>query len=198
MLQEASMPAPSVFHDDDIKANRSGKLSRAQIGTVRAKRRNEILFLFVVAVVITSYTMNVLAQSNTDPFSNAARYFGILVGGMLLLGAALTWQKHSQDIRDGRVSEITGPIHLKIATGRSTNCSLSIGGQRFAVLPKVILALRDGEPYRVYYAPRSKIFLAAEPYPGVDLPIASDKPKRDQNVRLGDDGELVIQHKQKS
>jgi len=101
------------------------------------------------------------------------------------------------------------PLHLelKTVTGRISlktgdQNMMRIGEQQFVITNDQLLALRDKREYTVYYEPITQKIGSIEPVEEDDplrverLALMPEKMKNDdEELVLGDDGELVLQHK---
>jgi hypothetical protein len=91
----------------------------------------------------------------------------VSVGTSMLFGglAFNKWTQVAQDLREGEVNYAEGTITLDIRSSRRSNSGykLSVGRHTFDISKKLFLSLSNHQPYRVYYSPRSRFVLGAEP-----------------------------------
>ncbi len=99
-------------------------------------------------------------------------------GGLAALLISMTRNRLRRvrtDLDAGEVCAASGPVKLDIQASGETDvkCTLKVSDLTFDISKQVMLALRDGEPYRVYYLPNTKRILSAEL-----VEPQEEKPKR--------------------
>ncbi|MCE7948678.1 MAG: hypothetical protein DYG88_14740 [Chloroflexi bacterium CFX4] len=169
------------FDERDLSENHEGRLSERQ---VRRVRQNGVvqtgIWLSVAAFSLLVAVFAIVRDNALAMF--AAGTFGALMVAL----ASVTFTRMRDDVHLGQVARLEGPIKLNITAAQYTvSYSVKIGRRTFGINQKLLLSLRDGDHYTVYYAPKSGILLAIEP----SLPLEQVKDKR--KLMLGDDGELV-------
>ena len=87
-----------------------------------------------------------------------------IVTGVVVIGTWLKGAKFTADIRKGEVDVAEGRVILDvIGQGNSGNAySARIENVTFAINKPIFLAFKNGDPYRIYYAPHSKTILSPE------------------------------------
>jgi hypothetical protein len=117
----------------------------------------------LIALVVCLGIFSMTSRNNPLGAGSLALAFLIIAVGILIVGAiALNkWTQVTQELRDGVVNYVEGGIALDIVGGNTYR--LSVGDQTFVIPKKLFLSLSDHQFYRVYYAPRSRFVLGAEP-----------------------------------
>jgi len=153
------------FTADDLAANKSGKLSARQ-EEKRAKRRRTrrwatrlALFFFIgtEAVIIAILLMNTepFDESNRDMLTAYAIFLALYNG--IILFAMLYGYSRGRDLRRGAVSQVEGPIKLRVKKYRHES---NLPNSYYGTIGKVKFQfettrqhdmLQDGAPYRIYY-----------------------------------------------
>lgn len=155
-----------AFDEGDVEANRAGYFSEAQKARLNRDRRSQALgemFLLVLSLVGIVLVLGAVNLAYLTP-----PILAVLVGiGAFFLGlAALIWARSSRtraDLRENRVAEAEGRVDLVVNSGQyAANYFLRVGDIRFTVKQNAFLAFKNGDPYRIYYTPRSKRILSVE------------------------------------
>ncbi len=169
------------FRPEDLEANRTLQISARQrtnliAGVVGLSVLLGVLFLVpVVAIAVVIWSEGGIGRfSDTDyvPF--------LCFGGIMLLVDVVILFAIFSGVREafaGRVESVTG--HLQERTevrgsgkSRHTYYYYVVDGQKFQVTPAAHKASIEGMRYRLFYLPRSKKVLSAEPIPD---PHAEDR-----------------------
>lgn len=148
------------FDDDDLEANQAGQFSQAQIAHLKAARNTAIfqfalmwLFIGVLTAVVVGIGMRV--EGALPPVMA-----GLLVISVLpfIFSKARRLMK---DVRENRILAAEGRVDLSMRN--YTDYSLFVDKQRFDLKQKeAFLAFKNGDPYRIYFAPHSKQILSVE------------------------------------
>jgi len=154
------------FSAEDLDANRAGRLSEAQTQRLTRNWRRTLWIVIglVILLGLAATTILFVAQRNG---SSVLSIIGVLVtvinAAIVGLGAQ-SYLRTSNDLKGGRVSEISGVVsHTIRVSGRVATYILKVGDQNVVVSRMVFFAVEDGKPYRFYRAPSSKTLLSAEP-----------------------------------
>ncbi len=181
---------PLPASDADLDANRKGQMSLSQLQILRRKWQGDLSGSIILIVCMTLLWILASLGGGSIP-----ALICLLVDVFLIALVIWRWNFFNQDMREARAASYTGPISLDIQgvnAGRARYL-VSFGDEKLEISKEQLLALQNGSTYTVYFAPRTKIFLGADPLfdsdGGADTGV--EKPKRDQVVRLGDDGELL-------
>ena len=141
------------FRARDLEANRAGKLSERQ--------RQELLPPPMAGVIQAVLTQSwVLVAIAVIVVGMLGAPFAMARGGEGM-GAAVV----QRDARAGRVLSVCGTAHLKREDGPRVTYLLHIEGETFSISGLLHAALRDGQPYCLYYLPESRRILSMEAQP---------------------------------
>jgi hypothetical protein len=181
-IRQGLLEALAEAHNFSISAleeNRQGKLASQQIPQLLPNLAWGI-GLLLLPPAITIYWMNILGAAERVS-TGWTMIIWLVVGAVALYGAWLIYRA-SADLIEGRVVELKG-IGKKVSEIRgsrrfdevsgSTSVThyYEIGDQRFRVPAKAYAALISQQPYRLYYAPRTKVMLSIEP---IDVTASSN------------------------
>jgi hypothetical protein len=146
------------FTDDDLAANRSGYLSKAQKRQLRGKSRQASHYgRASESVAKIGFFIFIIGASMNG--SLALPLFFILGAAFLMINREDNSHRIDRDARENRAEMIEGTIELKSRWSKN----LFIGKLRFAINYELVKTLHEGARYRVYYTPYSKTFLSMEP-----------------------------------
>lgn len=155
------------FTEEDLDANREGYMSKRQrviLGSNRTFWNTLTTFAAILAIPLAflfSFCSFISAPSSSFKLGNMA-LFCLLIAGIIYF-MKRKWARVIDDLRTGDVSAIEGRVKLDFADrGNWSLYSLAISGEIFNVKKSVFLAFKNGDPYRIYYAPHSKTILSAE------------------------------------
>ncbi|HEX2623451.1 MAG TPA: hypothetical protein VHL11_24990 [Phototrophicaceae bacterium] len=150
------------FDESDLEANREGKLTQQQLTRITSERYRNILWIgmVILAGLIVLFLLEVIPI-----FSLAAEYtpfvmigFGVLVSYrqfMLLL-------KLSRDSRERQINSVEGVIQLAVGGKDQTTDSLKIQDETFKLNRRQFFALKNHEPYTIYYLSNSRLIVSIE------------------------------------
>lgn len=158
--------APMQFAQEDIEANRGGTLGPNQRIRLENLQRQTIL-------------IGVLSFMGIGIVASVFLYFGqikdstilVFIGAMLTIINAILigflgrhWMQLSGDIRNDEVVTISGMLERVLQPdGKMNNFILRVEGETFHVNKDLFKLFRHEVEYRLYYAPYSRVLLAAEP-----------------------------------
>ena len=161
------------FAEDDLNANRQGRLSGQQIEA----QKNELAFMVkvglsgvAIVVFIATLIVVIVGEFILIPV--------LLVGAAFFVGLILRHRQRAMaDLTTGEVQVIQGAFHVERKITRSTTSKkasgaserrisyyLHVGEQKFKIRRDVFFELKDCEAgdITVYYLERSKRIVAAE------------------------------------
>lgn len=147
------------FTEDDLALNASGQLSAAQMNRLKTQRTTTA----ILAVALSTIIGGLLLFANLYARSLAPLVMMVL---FIILFTVVTGimpaVQMTRDLQaDVKVAE--GRVELDtIARRRRTAYVVKLDGQKFKVQKMTFLAFKNGDPYRIYYAPHSRTILAAE------------------------------------
>jgi hypothetical protein len=153
------------FTQDDLEANREGRMTGGQRIRLMNLQKGRIpwsaLLKGPALVVILSLGGALITRSEyPNPFLGLLVTGGIYFGFMFLiwLSEYRRMSHFRHDLADNQISEVEGRIQL---LAKNTYAA-SMEGIRFSLEKPAFLAFKNGDPYRLYYTPRSKTLLSAE------------------------------------
>lgn len=153
------------FTDDDLAANREGRLSAAQAERLhRLRRRAMTVGVSVVAAIgVIATVFLFLGQYNGSSILSLVG-IGVTICNAAVAGVMLrNWLRLGADLRAGAVQTLNGKVeHTLRVVGRVPTYILTIDGQELQVGRPVFFAIHENERYRLYRAPGSRILLTAE------------------------------------
>jgi energy-coupling factor transporter transmembrane protein EcfT len=152
---------PTIFTPEQLNANRAGYITSDQArmlqrGLIEYDGRMIFLVLLMFAVAAIAV---VLARF---PYATFLVIIPLMLGIIALLAEA-QWAIVS-DARRGQTSNVVGKVqilntirgfYLRVQNDRGHN-------HRLRITPQQARLLKQGLSYRIFYAPRSSIFLSAE------------------------------------
>lgn len=168
----------SAFYFDaqDLAANQAGKYSDWQVNRLRAEVRRAVsalaILLFGSAVVVAGGLSLGAARPQSAGF--AVTFIALL----LLVGIFISyyWLKNQDaaaDLRQHQVSTVVGRVALSAtSSGEGVRRYVArIDKLRFTLKQQEFLAFKNGDPYRIYYAPQSKRILSLVWLRDPDVPL---------------------------
>lgn len=150
------------FTDDDLAANQAGRLSAGQRASLVRSERNRIA-LVALCVVLVGLCLVVPALTGVNSLKDVKFLLLALVftmlGGAVAFSAAQLWR----DLQSGAVAQLESFVSSTTKTDSGTaNYYWIAGQQRFSVSGDMYTVLEPGR-YRLYFLPRSRRIVAAEP-----------------------------------
>lgn len=155
------------FDQHDLEANRVGKLTDWQLNRLKADLRRATAALAILlfgALVVFGGGASIYTSGGQPSGLLTAAFVMLVVVGILALYYWFRNQRASADLREQKVSVVEGRVELRaVSSGESSTAySVRIGEVQFPLKKQEFLAFKNGDPYRVYYAPNSKKLLSAE------------------------------------
>ena len=150
------------FSEEDLEANREGYMSEQQRRSLFRKWTPwtcfTLLFAALILPTMLPFVLEQLGTSTLSPLTLIAAVFLVVP-----VYFAYKWWQLSVDMRQRLVTSVEGRVRLDLSGGgNSSQLTVSIGKAKFHVKKPIFLAFKNGDPYCVYYAPRSKTILSAE------------------------------------
>jgi hypothetical protein len=145
-----------AFDVDSLRHNAQGQLSHHQRMKLKSRfQNNSILLFFAVMAFIAALTL-----IRVGAVAYIVMLISLVGGGVL----ALQSLRLTSDLNANDIETIEGRIHLDVQSGgqNSVVYQLQIGDMKFTLNKKKFLALKNGDPYRIYYLPSSKRILSVE------------------------------------
>ena len=152
------------FDEDDLEANEAGYLSERQLKRLKSMRTSAALALIILALLFSSVFLFLASRSGS--VSGALPFLG--VGSLLLVVLFLVYRSRvyplASDLRENETLASEGRIDLSLKHQQQNRIEyfVRVNEMRFRVKKETFFALKNGDPYRIYYAPRSKQILSAE------------------------------------
>lgn len=174
---EEVLMAALAFSEEDLAANQGGDLSPDQVVVFKQQRNLQTLIAGFYALVVAFLTFMMLAAPRSiGPMLFLGLLFSLLV---FWIGRVAPWQLN-RDLRDG-VQSAEGRIELDLRSAENgTTYFVKLDDRKFKVKKPAFLAFKNGDPYRIYYAPNTKTILSAEwlrddnPFIETDEEMSSD------------------------
>lgn len=182
--------------DEDIAANRQGRLSDGQRRRVQRQRLIWIGGTVGVVGIGMGLTAVLLLKWRFPTFANRGELFIVvpllLVWLWLLRHMPRRWRRANRDLRTGQVTSSEGPVQTDLSFGvgifRSARYHVYLKDHAFRVPQAVQRAFHPGRPYRIYHTAHAHQFLGALPLveerDDLDPPLALVDPltRREQEV----------------
>ena len=166
------------FTPDDLAANRAGKLTENQITKLQDWQHLNSVFHFVGGL----FAIPLVMLFGSSISSELSITVGILVICLLAIAgsAYASIQRYRKDIIGSIAESACGLVELDVGWSKySDNFTLEIDSFRSSVDRQQFLALKNGNPYCVYYSPRTKRILSIEVY---DKNLANTKAREHSSL----------------
>jgi hypothetical protein len=166
------LAAALKFNDDDLQANRAGRLTVRQRSRVYVQRRMLIIALTLITAFIGIISAIVILAVLLGAVNSAIAILLALGGEVVTAGLAyLVWslrQNFNTYLGEGYVERIEGPVTMYQLRERQDDKTKTVYALRIAHLefeiPELALnAFTEGSHYIIYYAPDPLLLLSAEP-----------------------------------
>lgn len=168
------LAAALKFNDDDLQANRAGRLTVRQRNRVHVRRRMVIIALTLITAFVGIISAVVILAVLLGAAVSEVAILLALGGEVVTAGLAwLVWslrQHYKTYLREGHVARIEGPVTMYQLRERQddktrTVYALRIGHLEFEIPEAALSAFTEGSHYIIYYAPDPLTLLSAEPAP---------------------------------
>ena len=136
------------FTEEDLTANQQAKMSVSQRLRCLTNRDG-----WLVAGLFCGFGFLAIWLGARD----AVFFLVVFAAGIFACGQHV--YNYHTDATKGIVAALEGRINLDIFGRRF---SIEIDGMRFNLKRDTFLAFKNGDPYRIYYSPKSKMLLSAE------------------------------------
>lgn len=175
---EEVLAAALKFTDDDLAMNAAGQLSPAQAAMFQRRRTVGAILIGGLCATVAFFLLigTVGATASLGPILLALLVF---MAFALAVGA-IPAVRISRDLNMG-VQVAEGRVALDMTPAQnSASYKVQVDGQKFKVQKRAFLAFKNGDPYRIYYAPNTKTILSAEwlrddnPFIETDEEMSSD------------------------
>lgn len=154
-----------AFDEDDLDANAAGHFSEAQREDFAAEQRRLALFIAGDTLIVAAW----LILTRFGGFIGATLPLVLIVLPILLalvLSYAIRLYRLYADVREDQPQNAEGRVELsmhgKSGAGSTVDCTIRVSDAKFPLKEEAFLAFKNGDPYRIYYASRSKKLLSVE------------------------------------
>ena len=147
------------FTEDDLTLNAAGQLSAAQMNRLKTQRTTTASLAVALSVIVGG----LLLFANGYARSLAPLVMMVLIFVLFtVVTGIIPAVQMTRDLQAG-VQVAEGRVELDTIPRRKRTVYLvKLDGQKFKVQKQTFLAFKNGDPYRIYYAPHSRTILAAE------------------------------------
>lgn len=149
-----------AFDEDDLEANRSGYLSQDQFIRLKKSQNGTLLTLAIVSFVTLILFPVFFAWS-----LNVAIALLALVAALGIVGFVYALNIHNlrNDLRENEVCSAEGRIEISDKHEQNgIKYFLRVDKRRFSIKKEKYFALKNGDPYRIYYTPHTKRITSVE------------------------------------
>lgn len=154
---------------DDLILNQQGVLSGDQLRLLRQQRWVYVAGTAVFLLLLLLFPLALLLKLQFPAFANKGQLFLFFPVGLfwlwLLRHAPRQWQSINQDITARNVAFVDGPVHpiveATIGLVQLMKYKILVADHQFSVQQEICFQFKQGHPYRVYFSPRSQVFLGA-------------------------------------
>jgi hypothetical protein len=145
------------YTDEDLAANQNGQLGPTQRAQLTGNLNNWRL-LAIVTIALAA----LLSVYRGDGWATPVAVW--LIATPILVYIGVKARAYSLDLHADEVEMVEGLIALDIINRGKNGVAyiLDIEDLSFNIRKTVFLAFKNGDPYRLYYAPHSKLLLGAE------------------------------------
>lgn len=154
------------FDEDDLQANRQGKLSEMQNYRLRLRRQRAILIgLVIIFLFVLSATGLLFLGRTQDSAILTILGIGVTLGNAAMTGIfARYWLRINADIRQGNVRAITGTLErvVKPVTRRVVNMLVRVDDYETIVTKEAFDSFAHLQPYTLYVTSYTGALLSAE------------------------------------
>lgn len=154
------------FSDDELALNRDGQLSERQrdelFSVAHEIRSSELLIYLVAAFVAAVIILDGVRRGDT--VSSRIAILGVLGAIVYLISAMIhRYMARYQLDADDTVAAIQGHVSLDIRqSSNNAIYMMNISGVEFNLSKEAFFAFKNGDPYALYYVPRTRRLLSAE------------------------------------
>lgn len=165
---EDRLMAALNFSEFDLENNRVGLMTYHQMRNLRDRRVGAALswalpMLLSISGLSLWYMVALGAQNVPVEVVFLPLLFVLALSGWLFAYFGMRSSRLGDDLEENLVSVMEGRVDLSVVTGRNSAAySLQIDGLRFPLDRAAFLAFKNGDPYRIYFAPHSKHILSVE------------------------------------
>jgi hypothetical protein len=152
-------PQTVAFTDEEtLAANADGLLTDQQRAALLSERGNWLGIGIATVFTAIFLTISIPWIFEYNGASTSFVWFVTTAGVTFTLYCAWQWRRFAIDLQSP-VESGEGVIYLDVRRGKPT---VSIGDLHFLTTPDRFMVFKNGDPYRIYYAPGSMTVLSAE------------------------------------
>jgi hypothetical protein len=168
---DAALAQVLGFDQEELDANRQGRLTIRQRNRVFTRQRALIIAMLLITVFIGVVSaiviIAVLTQADASIVAGILAVIGEIITVVLAYVVWYLRQRYRRFLRPGYVDRISGPVtcyQLKERSNEATHTSyyVRINAMEFEVPEAALGEFQDGQPYDIYYAPQRPGLLSAE------------------------------------
>jgi len=175
---EDVLAAALKFTDDDLAMNAAGRLSPAQTAMLQRRRTVGAIVIGGLCAIVTLCLF--IGSAGVGMFLSPVFLALMVFFAFALAIGAIPAVRISRDLKLG-AQVVEGRVELDTTPAQnSASYRVKVDGQKFNVQKRAFLAFKNGDPYRIYYAPNTKTILSAEwlrddnPFVETDEDMSSD------------------------
>jgi hypothetical protein len=155
------------FTHEELELNRHGYLSQDQrdrLAELGKYYSNFARIIFATAAVVGVLPLCIWLHPFHDATAGSLVLIIGFIAGLLVAALWLRIRALNADLKWGEVSAVEGVVKLETQNDAEygPTYAVKIGDMRFRVGERVFCTFKNGDPYRIYYAPHSKTILSAE------------------------------------
>lgn len=157
------------FTDEDLNANRAGRMSVVQSARLYHHLKTELKWsilgipFFVGLLILLGFSLST-GRGAVDFCAGLMFLFAVLSGMVLISLTVSLRRSYLADLNEGRSKVIQGSVNIQ-RTGDDSRVFIPIdeGCLSFNISREAGSMFHEGQTYRFYFAPRSHFLLSAEP-----------------------------------
>ncbi|GAB1420981.1 hypothetical protein MASR2M15_11120 [Anaerolineales bacterium] len=153
-----------AFEETDLKMNREGSMSPAQLQQLKKSRRQTV-WMAGAAAMVFSLLASVFLFAAVQNGSGILNIVGIaltIINAAILGMLGRRFMLHDRDIRQGSVSCLEGRLERIVRPKQGAHYVLRIAENDIVVNKEIFKAFGHDIDYRLYFAPHTGRLLAAE------------------------------------
>ena len=170
------------FDEADLAANEAGTFSAGQILAFKNRRAAQTSIVAILCTIIALIML--LVAVNVANVLFPLLVLAVVFGGFALLIGGIPTLQITRDLQQG-VRAVEGRVELDMTSSQNgTFYVMKVAGKQFKVMKPTFLAFKNGDPYRIYYAPYTDTILSVawlrddNPFEVADK--LEDSPRRDE------------------
>ena len=153
------------FGESDLRANRLGALSSAQMERMNTTRRRQsaLAALLFIALVVAATSLIFSGQRNQNQILALAGGCLIILNAILVGIMGRAFIRLGSDLRAGNIEVLAGEVERVVRRGRQgDNYLIRVDGNSLYVTRDIFLSFQHESPYRIYRTAHARLLLSAE------------------------------------